>query len=224
MRAVSGALIRQPRRRQRHRRLRAGRARDRRRHDPARDQRRRVDLGGADGERPEHGQHQRADLQLRLDGRTTSASNRRDDAACDRAWRGVVDHVDDALAFALGDQVERVLECFRGSGVAVPVERHVGQAAIGRDGRRLTGRALHLAQREYPWLVPTAEPHQREGPFAEVLFCLERQSPAVATEAAATVFATITGLLITFIGEPLTVQLLQKAWPNGFSEPSTGGT
>jgi len=101
--------------------------------------------------------------------------------------------------------------------VAAPL---IGQ--VGVDA--LTGRALHLAQREYPWLVPTAEPHQREGPFAEVLFCLERQSPAVATEAAATVFATFTGLLITFIGEPLTVQLLQKAWPNGFSEPSTGGT
>jgi hypothetical protein len=101
--------------------------------------------------------------------------------------------------------------------VAAPL---IGQ--VGVDA--LTGRALHLAQREYPWLVPTAEPHQWQGPFAEVLLCLERQNPAVATEAAATVFAIFTGLLITFIGEPLTVQLLQKAWPKGFSEPSPEGT
>jgi hypothetical protein len=101
--------------------------------------------------------------------------------------------------------------------VAAPL---IGQ--VGVDA--LTGRALHLAQREYPWLVPTAEPHQWEGPFAEVLFCLERQNPAVATDAAAAVLATFTGLLMTFIGEPLTVQLLRKAWPDGFSEPSTKGT
>jgi hypothetical protein len=101
--------------------------------------------------------------------------------------------------------------------VAAPL---IGQ--VGVDA--LTGRALNLAQREYPWLVPTAQPHHWEGHFAEVLFCLERQNPAVATDAAAAVLATFTGLLMTFIGEPLTVQVLRKAWPDGFSESSTEGT
>jgi hypothetical protein len=96
----------------------------------------------------------------------------------------------------------------------------IGQ--VGVDA--LTGRAFYLAQQEYPWLVPTSEPLQWEGPFAQLLFCLERQNPAVATDAAATVLATFTGLLITFIGKPLTVQLLRKAWPDGFSEPSAEGT
>ena len=110
----------------------------------------------------------------------------------------------------------------------------IGQ--VGVDA--LTGRALHLAQREYPWLVHTREgtpactdgtpgtpqPEQGEGPFAHVIFCLQRQDPAVATEAAGAVFATFTGLLITFIGEPLTARLMRKAWPDAFSELGTEET
>ena len=110
----------------------------------------------------------------------------------------------------------------------------IGQ--VGVDA--LTGRALHLVQREYPWLVHTREgtptrtertpgtpqPEQGEGPFAHVIFCLQRQDPAVATEAAGAVFATFTGLLVTFIGEPLTARLLRKAWPEAFSDASTEET
>ena len=89
----------------------------------------------------------------------------------------------------------------------------IGQ--VGVDA--LTGRALHLAQREYAWLVPAREPEEGAGPFAQVIVCLEQQDPAVATEAAGAVFATFTGLLVTFIGEPLTTGLLRKAWPTAFS-------
>ena len=110
----------------------------------------------------------------------------------------------------------------------------IGQAGVDA----LTGRALHLAQREYPWMVHTREgppartaltagaplPGQVEGPFAEVIFCLERQDPAVATEAAGAVFATFTGLLVTFIGEPLTAGLLRQAWPDAFSDASAEET
>lgn len=107
---------------------------------------------------------------------------------------------------------------------------------IGQVGvEALTGRALHLVQREYPWLVHTREgipartermpgtppPDQADGPFAQVIVRLERQDPAVATEAAGAVFATLTGLLVTFIGEPLTARLLRQAWPDAFSEAST---
>ncbi len=60
----------------------------------------------------------------------------------DRArWR-IVDHVDNSLALALGDLSERGLERRGGSRIALPVERHVGQAAVRRDGRRLPFRAL----------------------------------------------------------------------------------
>ena len=96
----------------------------------------------------------------------------------------------------------------------------IGQ--VGVDA--LTGRTLYLAQRKYPWLVHTREPDQWKGPFAQIVFCLERQDPAVATEAAGAVFATFTGLLVTFIGEPLTARLLRKAWPDAFSNASTKET
>jgi hypothetical protein len=96
----------------------------------------------------------------------------------------------------------------------------IGQ--VGVDA--LTERALHLARREYPWLVQTREPEQAEGPFAQVTVCLERQDPAIATEAAGAVLAKLTGLLVTLIGEPLTVGLLRKAWPGAFSDANTAET
>ena len=96
----------------------------------------------------------------------------------------------------------------------------IGQ--VGVDA--LTGRAFHLAQREYPWLIPTREPEPAERPFAQVKLCLERQDPAVAIECVGAVLATFTGLLVTFIGEPLTAGLLRKAWPAAFSDASTEET
>ena len=92
----------------------------------------------------------------------------------------------------------------------------IGQ--VGVDA--LTGRTLYLAQRKYPWLVHTREPEQWKGPFAQIVFCLERQDPAVGTEAAGAVLTIFTGLLVTFIGEPLTARLLRKAWPDAFSDAS----
>lgn len=85
----------------------------------------------------------------------------------------------------------------------------------------LTGRALHLAAREYPCLELTREPDDASRPFAQVLVCLEQQDAAVASAAAAAVFATFTGLLGTFIGEPLTARLLRKAWPDAFSDTTS---
>ena len=92
----------------------------------------------------------------------------------------------------------------------------IGQ--VGVDA--LTGRTLYLAQRKYPWLVHTREPDHWTGPFAQIVFCLERQDHALATEAAGAVLTTFTGLLVAFIGEPLTTRLLRKAWPDAFSDAS----
>lgn len=96
----------------------------------------------------------------------------------------------------------------------------IGQ--VGVDA--LTGRTLYLAQRKYPWLIHTREPDEWKGPFAQIVFCLERQDPAVATEAAGAVLTTLTGLLVTFIGEPLTAGLLRQAWPDAFSDAGTEET
>jgi hypothetical protein len=90
----------------------------------------------------------------------------------------------------------------------------IGQAGVDA----LSARAVHIAQRDYAWLAATREAEQVEGSFTQVAFSLEGQDPALAREAAAAVLATVTGLLVTFIGEPLTTGLLRKAWPDGFSD------
>jgi len=72
--------------------------------------------------------------------------------------------------------------------------------------------------------VHTGEAQRSEQPFAEVISRLARQEPAVATEAAGALFATFTGLLVTFIGEPLTARLLRKAWPDALSGAETEET
>ncbi len=95
----------------------------------------------------------------------------------------------------------------------------VSSPLIGQVGvDAMTGRTLYLAQRQYPWLVRTSEPDQWKGPFAQIVFCLEQQDPAVAGEAAVAVFTILTGLLGTLIGNPLTTRMLQEAWPDAFSE------
>jgi len=96
-----------------------------------------------------------------------------------------------------------------------------GQLAllIGDGGvRALTARSLHLVQRDFPWLAEARERDPSADPFAQVSFCLERQEPAVATEAAATALATLGGLLATLIGETLTMRVLRAAWPSAFPD------
>jgi hypothetical protein len=92
----------------------------------------------------------------------------------------------------------------------------IGEAGIDA----LTGRAVNLAQNQFPWLLQRREPGQAQGLFAPVVACLKDQDPSMAAEAAAVILATLAGLLITFIGDSLTTQLLQKAWPEAFSTAS----
>ena len=96
---------------------------------------------------------------------------------------------------------------------------------IGDSGvNALTGRALHLAEGEYTWLRPARERKPAEEGFAHVSGALKAQDAAVATEAAAAVFATFLGLLATFIGEPLAARLLRQAWPDASSSANTEET
>jgi hypothetical protein len=96
-----------------------------------------------------------------------------------------------------------------------------GQLAllIGDGGvRALTARSLHLVQRDFPWLAEAQDPDPSEGPFAQVGFCLARQQPAIAMEAATAALATLGGLLATLIGETLTMRVLRAAWPSAFPD------
>jgi len=93
----------------------------------------------------------------------------------------------------------------------------------------LTGRAVHLAQQQHTWLVSARGPdhvpdqvhdHVNDA-IGQVIAGLERQDPAVAADAAATVFALMTELLVTFIGASLTTGLLRQAWPDAFFDAGT---
>jgi hypothetical protein len=96
---------------------------------------------------------------------------------------------------------------------------------IGEAGMdALAARAVHLVQRQYPWLAKTRDPEPGEGPFTHASFSLEPQAPGIAAEAAAAVLATFTGLLATLIGEPLTARVTRQAWPDGFSDAGTEET
>jgi hypothetical protein len=89
----------------------------------------------------------------------------------------------------------------------------IGKVAVDA----LTGRALYLVQQQYPWLA-AREAREWSGPFAQVVFGLEQQNPPVATDAAAAILATLTDLLVTFIGQALTARLLHEAWPDAFTD------
>ena len=104
------------------------------------------------------------------------------------------------------------------SRVLVPLIGEVGITA-------LTARALHLAQREYPWLARTRDSTQIDESFTQLRLSLEQHDdPAIAAEAAAAALASLLALLVTFIGEPLTMNLLRQAWPDRASDPSTKET
>ena len=77
----------------------------------------------------------------------------------------------------------------------------------------MTDRALHLTTREYAWLSSRA-PGPADTAFAHVTDVLSSQDPLLAAEAATALLAAIIGVLATLIGEPLTAQLVQRAWPD----------
>ena len=81
----------------------------------------------------------------------------------------------------------------------------VGTAGV----QALFVRSAKLAQGEFACL---AEPAILES-STKLRECLQAQDPAVATESAAALFGTFFGLLTTFIGERLTIQVLRSAWP-----------
>ena len=88
---------------------------------------------------------------------------------------------------------------------------------IGQRGvETLMTRAVHLAQREHPWLLQAPERQDGEHPFGHIEPCLTRQDGPTASAAGARVLANLAGLLVVLIGEGLTARLLRAAWPAGF--------
>jgi hypothetical protein len=121
----------------------------------------------------------------------------------------------DAEAAALAAAARRAYDEI--AGVLAPLIGQVGIDAVA-------ARAVHLAQREYPWLATTREPEHAEGPFTQISFALEQQDPALATEAVAALLATFTALLATLIGEPLTTRAIRTAWSDSLADAGTEET
>lgn len=116
----------------------------------------------------------------------------------------------DADAAALAAATHRAYDNL--ARVLVPLIGEVGITA-------LTARALHLAQREYPWLARTREATPIDESFTQLRLSLEQHDdPAVAADAAAAALASLLALLVTFIGEPLTMNLVRRAWPDRASD------
>ena len=94
---------------------------------------------------------------------------------------------------------------------------------LGLSGiQALFVRSAKLAQAEFPTIAEMATPEglTRLGP------CLQALDPAIAAEAAATLFGTFFELMTTFVGERLTVLVLRSAWPEIEEKPpsETGET
>jgi hypothetical protein len=124
----------------------------------------------------------------------------------------------DAGADAVAAAVRRTYDDL--SRVSIPLIGRVGLEA-------LTSRALHLAQSECPGLVQvvySARQGQGAGSFADVVESLAQRDAAVAADCGGVLIGTLTGLLVTFIGEPLTLSLLRKAWPDAFLDPGATET
>ena len=107
--------------------------------------------------------------------------------------------------------------CERIAQQLTPLIGHAGVAAI-------CARSLHLTQRNVPGLAPVRASAQGDAPLALLQLSLEQQTPAVATEAAVAMLATISELLALFIGESLTTRLLCDAWPDDFAGDITEET
>jgi hypothetical protein len=72
------------------------------------------------------------------------------------------------------------------------------------------GRTIHLVRHQVVWL-PRAP---GEVTLASLRTALERQEPTLATDAAVLLLTTMCDLLTALVGERLTSDLLDSAWPD----------
>ena len=93
-----------------------------------------------------------------------------------------------------------------------PLLGELGSAALLR-------RSLRLTETAFPCYTEVRRA-ESDGLLQAVGVCLRRQSPDIASEASVALLATYLELLATLIGEQLTRQLLQEAWPELFMSPS----
>lgn len=85
------------------------------------------------------------------------------------------------------------------------------------------GRALHMAQRQQPFLAGVAVSRDRAACFTGLAESLARKTDEEATTAAATVLAYVLDLLVVLLGEELGMKPARKLWPHETSVKETDG-
>ncbi len=90
----------------------------------------------------------------------------------------------------------------------VPLAKLVGVAGF----RSLMGRSLALATAEVPWLDSVQV--RADGSLEGFDAARRPRDGAPDGEAGVAIVGQLLGLLVTFIGEPLTLRLVRDAWPD----------
>jgi hypothetical protein len=90
--------------------------------------------------------------------------------------------------------------------------RLIGEAGVSA----IHGRALHLTQKEFAWLLAAPPAGDFELSIKHLRTILEGQQPHAILLTVEGLAVNVTDLLVTLVGEPLTMRLLQEAWPGGF--------
>jgi hypothetical protein len=86
---------------------------------------------------------------------------------------------------------------------------------IGAGGfRALLNRALYLAKKKYAWLEGVGIEDYPGCGFKDLREAVKGKKPATVNEANALILANVIWLLVTFIGEDITIGLIQEAWPD----------
>ena len=93
----------------------------------------------------------------------------------------------------------------------------VSAPVLGADGTRaLLARSVKLTRAQFPALasITTGPASPDSPPVEQVVFAgLAALEPAVTSELVVVLFANLLGLMATFIGERLVLQLLKSAFP-----------
>lgn len=97
--------------------------------------------------------------------------------------------------------------------------RLFGQAGFAA----VSARALHLAQLDFPFLGGVAIEIKEEACLTRLRESLLGKPSAVASDAVAAFFANLIWLLMTLIGQDLTLRLLRDTWPGVLPQEGHAG-
>lgn len=94
--------------------------------------------------------------------------------------------------------------------VATQIVLLVGEAGF----ESLYTRSVFLCQSQFPWLVVDTLSGPTDHRFTNLKASLQAQPLALAGEANRVLLITLTDILASLIGEPLTASILKSAWGN----------